>query len=395
MLRWTVEALKRDRRTRRTLDRLARSRFIPKTSYGWVWLGMAVGAAVAVGLYLAWKELPRHPGVTVSQPGDEEPPAALTSVEEKALLDQHRPVLHFAPGEYWAPSPISLFIREAEVEHWTKKSGWTRPRKLNPPTEETLPRGDDYRLNERICKASRGPRCYEKFAGLLSRAPIVTYGRVWRNDTGGDRDVGYVLQYWLFYYFDDWRNERVDPTIWQIHEGDWEVVNVALNRCKSPIYAAYSEHKEGLRRPWSAVHAPGERPHVYVGLGSHANFFRPGVHPTQKQWLPALARPFVDKYHLHDVAGAEPPVDPTVVLLTPDTPWLSFEGPWGEREQLLWINARGQQRHKQLGRGPTGPVEKQLLWDDPVVPTRRWPLDPTFKTSRRPPSTDCPTGPSD
>jgi hypothetical protein len=353
-------------------------------------LGSALLISIAVVLYFLWTELPRHPTVTISQPGDAEPPPALTSEQEKALLDEHRPFLHFAPGEYWAPSPISLFIRDANVEHWTKKTGWTRPRKLNPPTEETLPRGTDYRLNERFCKSSEGPRCYEKFAGLLSRAPVVTYGRVWRNDTGGDTDVGYVLQYWLFYYFDDWRNERLDPTIWQMHEGDWEVVNVALNRCASPLYAAYSEHKGGWRRPWRAVYAPdGERPHVYVGLGSHANFFRPGVYPTQKQWLPAAARPFVDKYHLHDVAGAKPPVDPTVVLLTPDTPWLSFEGPWGEREQLIWINAHDHQKHKKLGNGPTGPVEKRLLWDDPVVQTRRWPRDPTLKsiTGSAPP--DC------
>ncbi len=45
---------------------------------------------------------------------------------------------------------------------------------------------------------------------------IVVYGRVLPVE---DEHVGKVLQYWLFYYYNDW---------WNSHEADWEVAMVYL-----------------------------------------------------------------------------------------------------------------------------------------------------------------------
>ncbi len=57
---------------------------------------------------------------------------------------------------------------------------------------------------------------YERrFRRQLGDRPPLAYARVVREP---DR-TGLALQYWYFYYFNDWNNP---------HEGDWEMVQVGL-----------------------------------------------------------------------------------------------------------------------------------------------------------------------
>ena len=87
-------------------------------------------------------------------------------------------------------------------------------------------------------------------------------------------DYGYlVLQYWFFYAFNSWGTY---PFGFNIHEGDWECVMLFLHpETQYPVYVAYSaHHAEGdkVRRDWSKVSKTGTYPHVFVALGSHANY---------------------------------------------------------------------------------------------------------------------------
>jgi hypothetical protein len=59
----------------------------------------------------------------------------------------------------------------------------------------------------------------------------------------------YLVRYWLFYSFDDWRSRG--ERLWQAHEGDWENIAVALDADANPIFAAYSQHCSGTVRAWS------------------------------------------------------------------------------------------------------------------------------------------------
>ena len=62
-----------------------------------------------------------------------------------------------------------------------------------------------------------------------------------------------VIQYWLFYYFNDWRN---------LHEGDWELVELCflghtargvLENRAEPTFVAYSQHQAGQKMTWDEM----------------------------------------------------------------------------------------------------------------------------------------------
>jgi hypothetical protein len=106
------------------------------------------------------------------------------------------------------------------------------------------------------------------------------HGRVLR------QDGWLVLQYWLFYPFNDWRSGFFGAND---HEADWEKVFVFLSESEdgevSPEWVAYAAHNyagDNLRRRWDdpEVEKVGEHPVIYVGAGSHASYYTPGEYLT-------------------------------------------------------------------------------------------------------------------
>ena len=107
------------------------------------------------------------------------------------------------------------------------------------------------------------------------------HGRVVR------QDGWVVLQYWLFYPFNDWRSGFFGAND---HEADWEKVFVYLSESDAgelrPEWVAYAAHNytgDNLRRRWDdpEVEKVGEHPVIYVGAGSHASFYAPGEYLTE------------------------------------------------------------------------------------------------------------------
>ena len=155
-------------------------------------------------------------------------------------------------------------------------------------------------------------------------------------------------------------------------EGDWEAVSVILDRAGRPLAAAYSQHAKGERRPWATVPKEGVRPLVYVGLGSHANFFTVGEQP--------LAPPAVDQASINvlkaygiavpaDHTGHGRTVRPKLVRVTSKTPsWMSYAGAWGETGYLQLPD----RDPIPSGAGPRGPVF-HAQWRKPVAEALSWP----------------------
>lgn len=116
------------------------------------------------------------------------------------------------------------------------------------------------------------------------------YGRV-------VRDHGYIaLQYWYFYVFNDWRSSFHGVND---HEGDWEMVTVyAAQNAQGaikPCWLACSAHDsdgDDLRRRWDdpGLERIGEHPVIYVGAGSHANYFFRG------EYMPAVVVPYTQRF---------------------------------------------------------------------------------------------------
>jgi hypothetical protein len=107
------------------------------------------------------------------------------------------------------------------------------------------------------------------------------HGRVLR------QDGWIVLQYWLFYPFNDWRSGFFGAND---HEADWEKVFIYLSESEegevSPEWVAYAAHNytgDNLRRRWDdpEVEKVGEHPAIYVGAGSHASYYAPGEYLTE------------------------------------------------------------------------------------------------------------------
>jgi hypothetical protein len=95
-----------------------------------------------------------------------------------------------------------------------------------------------------------------------------------------DRAGGLWLQYWFFYFYNDYNLiGRILKA--GLHEGDWELVQIRL-RDEKPERAVYTQHARAEGRPWREVDVvPGTgRPIVYVARGSHAGYFEPGTHWT-------------------------------------------------------------------------------------------------------------------
>ena len=140
-----------------------------------------------------------------------------------------------------------------------------------------------------------------------------------------------VLQYWFFYIYNDWDN---------IHEGDWEMIQITLKKDYTPKLITYSIHKGGKTFRWnvSKVRKVKDHPLVYVTLGGHGSwnkadnntwFQGPGkcIKCTDKTsalgdvLVPStmsLSSDKYKKYQLEDLSAVS------------ENHWIYWEGYWGD-----------------------------------------------------------------
>ena len=139
-----------------------------------------------------------------------------------------------------------------------------------------------------------------------------------------------IIQYWMFYYCNDWRN---------FHEGDWELVQLnfpgktiknILETGIEPVFAAYSQHQGGQRMAWVEMKEAGivkdTHPVVHVAQGSHANYFVPGNYWSGLDFddtgLTSWRIIAPDEIDVSSLASIENDKD--------GKNWLDFRGYWGE-----------------------------------------------------------------
>ena len=288
--------------------------------------------------------------------------AADPPLDSAALLRKFEPVLLFHPQEDWSPEHADAFVGRARVEKQVTRGNWVAA----PPPLPTNTKGcaftPCYRFNL-PCPLRSGDACYEASSASITdwKHPVV-YGRVLTVPAGNSAPAGlsvpprYLVRYWLFYEFDDWRSAR--ERLWQAHEGDWESITIGLSQAFQPLFAAYSEHCSGTIRAWSAVVKRGAtHPVDYVALGSHANYFTSAANSTKfseclRRYLdrPGLARAKsivkLAEDKLVDRMGTAHPAGPAglagttplelVELVPPSPAWAAFPGRWSEG-QLLWL----------------------------------------------------------
>ncbi len=193
----------------------------------------------------------------------------------------------------------------------------------------------------------------ENIAKNEELSPTV-YARVWRGlDKQNKSKI--VIQYWLFYFFNDGSIN--------IHEGDWEFIQVVLNDVgKNPVpeKVLYSRHGKMIEKNWDDVEKEDNHPKVYVSLGSHANYFKEGVFPISSLFEIIDYRPFdrTGKGQILSYGNESGGYDLVLVDNNDLFDWLRFNGRWGE---YFW----GCSLPTDWGCGPTGPNTKKE-WNNPL-----------------------------
>jgi hypothetical protein len=192
---------------------------------------------------------------------------------------------------------------------------------------------------------------YEAYRDFAVHPPLYYY-RVLHNR-------GYVvIQYWFFYAYNDWGTSHDGAND---HEGDWEGVFVFL-QAEEPAFVAYSAHIGNPEwHAWDdAAHERRFRNHpvVYVGCGSHANYFHQGV-----ETIPVLNVKDYAQGNSSLAIGTGTGVVWGRPVDLEQQPWaLNFAGNWGALVKRLgasWL-APGAQ-------APDGPAWHFPQWETPVA----------------------------
>jgi hypothetical protein len=175
-----------------------------------------------------------------------------------------------------------------------------------------------------------------RYATLQARYRRVTYASIRRVSSGMPvcRTADLLrVQYWFFYYFNNWHNN---------HEGDWERIELFFGstsiqeivaRQLGPTDVRYVQHgSQATCVAWGEgrLRRAGNHPKVYVARGSHASYQAP------------RRRPYLVKALFDWVVSSErkarrvvplPVLVPSTCLTPSETDpvaWRSFRGRWGE-----------------------------------------------------------------
>ena len=251
-----------------------------------------------------------------------------------------------AEGEPFLPAPVDVVFADDAV---ILRSGAEQA-----PVESPVENPDLFKLPGDFATdfpgSPRTPGCdYEThFKSVMGDRQPVIYANIAAED--GRR--GIAVQYWFFYYFNEFNN---------LHEGDWEMIQLLFDAdtveealAQEPVAVAFAQHSGGETADWDApkLEKEGLRPVVYASRGSHASQYGPGLWLGWGQDGSGLGC---------DVTDGDPVrIDPEVRLIpdeidAADDPfaWVTFGGHWGERE--TWVYD-----------GPTGPALK-TQWTEPVT----------------------------
>ncbi len=267
------------------------------------------------------------------------------------LLKRYSPVLYFHPEEQIYPWGVNSMLDNSDLKKMKDS------REVNMPVNST----DLESYNTDECYLDlRSMKPYDDAqnvaAGLLEMyggSPYIIYGRAMEPR----KDPAYIiLQYWVFYPFNDWHND---------HEGDWEMVQVRYSKDKrKPDQLTSSHHHSGTVVEWDkASKVAVTHPKVFVANGSHGMWLTSGTHSVGRIWsvvgvlrdktsedgivlypegVIGRAQGKKQKYTLVDVSNE------------PRSGWIYWNGKWGDIKGTVW----GSQ-------GPEGPGV-QDKWGDPV-----------------------------
>lgn len=313
----------------------------------------AVLACVAVVIPLILASLPSTVHAQAASP-------------EQELAEKFAPVANLRAqanacdrdGEGYLPAPVEVVLGNPEValkRHGTGGSSATDPIiKMAPTAQDLVDLGEDFYLD--FPGNPRRPGCtfetdFKRFAAAQNAQPTVYAHIVIDED-----EQQLVLQYWLWWYFNDWNNT---------HESDWEMVQLVFDTTsveealtQTPERIGFAQHGGGEAADWddTKLRREGDHPLIFPGAGSHSTHF------GQRLYIG-----WGENGTGFGCDNTTPPSRRTEleVVLVPNDPdpngpfgWLYFGGRWGERQSWEF-------------NGPRGPQQTRN-WNDPLGAMENW-----------------------
>ena len=296
------------------------------------------------------------------------PSATSGQSAEQELADRFAPILNIktqdvecsTDGEQYLPVPVDVALGDPQVRlmQRVEENGKTVTREvMRAPTAADL-----YGLDETYYLDfpgnSRLPGCdYEEWSRTryqeLGVEPAV-YARV---ATEADRPGELVVQYWLYWVYNDFNNT---------HESDWEMIQLhfeadsaqqVLDQNLEPVQVSFAQHGGGEKADWDddKLQRDGDHVNIFSAAGSHASYFAPAV------WIGwgANGTGFGCDQINPDIETLSTPT--RAILLPTDTStiaqddpfaWLTFGGRWGQHQAWEY-------------NGPFGP-NAGTKWDTPI-----------------------------
>ena len=275
--------------------------------------------------------------------------------EGQELAERYAPIVMLrtqeedcdSDGEPFAPMAVELLLDNPQIA--LRQVGNGDPTVMRAPGAADLANlGEGFYLD--YPGDALRPGClYEQDHDRFNAGrPAVVYAHIARQ---ADRPDLLAVQYWLFWYYNDWNNK---------HEGDWEFIQILFPASTAadalatePVSVGYAQHEGGERADWTddKLEREGTHPVVYSSQRSHASYFAAALY---------MGRSASEGFGCDDTEQPSTRVEPDVVVLPdtvddPDDPlaWIGFEGRWGER-------------HAVPNNGPTGPNTKPQ-WTEPVT----------------------------
>ncbi len=311
--------------------------------------------------------LPTIPGASAATSEDDPNPATgqwqSTGDAEQQLADLYAPIVYLRQisddicdtnNEGFDPIAVDAVLgREMiplRVSESGRPSGPLETVATSPTTADLYNRDANHFLD--LPGSPLRPRCdYRRdYAAMVAAGEVeyVAYAHTYL-EPGTDE---LALQYWMYYYFNDWNND---------HESDWEMImfffdatSVEEALTMEPTRLIYAQHGGGERAKWDdgKLRLEDGRPIVYSARGAHASFYEQGTFfGLAEQGTGFGCETTNGPHRRHDLRAVVVPHEPS----GPEDPfaWLAFDGRWGELRGSEW-------------NGPTGPNDK-TSWTEPVT----------------------------
>jgi hypothetical protein len=284
---------------------------------------------------------------------------------EQQLAEKYAPIAELRQqeeacdrdGEGYFPAPVEVVLGNPEValkQATGEDSKSDTVVKMGPTAQDLAGKDDTYYLD--FPGDPHHAKCtyetdFKRFATELSLKPT-TYAHIVFDQAHGQL----VLQYWFYYYFNDWNNT---------HESDWEMMQLVFDATSAQEALSQDPVKVGY-----AQHGGGE-----ISTWDDTKFGRDGVHPIAHPSAGSHGTYYGEEHYIGwgeegtgfgcDTTNTPVNTVPLIPILVPDNPdpnsqfaWLLFNGRWGERQKSEW-------------NGPKSP-NLGKKWTDPIGAMENW-----------------------